>query len=273
MITIGFDPILFQVGGLVIGWHGIFSALALFAGLWIGTREAEKRGVSIDQLQPLLIAAVVGGIVGARLFHVVGNWNVYAANPVSIFLIWQGGIAVYGGFIGGIVGGVIAAIVGKLPVWPLLDAAAPGILVGQAVGRLGCLANGDAWGGPCACDGAGCAQCVIYTHPNALIPDTLKNVPTHPYPAYEILGVAVVLGAAWLARGWLQTPGQRFLFCAVGYGLVRFAFSYVRQDTIIIFGLQQAQIIGVVTAFIALMLLVWRATQPAPAPPPTSEPS
>jgi phosphatidylglycerol:prolipoprotein diacylglycerol transferase len=80
---------------------------------------------------------VVGGIVGARLFHVADHLPYYLANPLLIPAVWEGGIAIYGAFLGGLIGGVVAARRARLPIWRLLDVAAPAMLVGQAIGRLG----------------------------------------------------------------------------------------------------------------------------------------
>jgi len=80
---------------------------------------------------------VAGGIVGARLFHVADHLSFYLANPLLIPQVWEGGIAIYGAFLGGLVGGSIAAYRARLPIWRLLDVAIPGMLVGQAIGRFG----------------------------------------------------------------------------------------------------------------------------------------
>ena len=121
-------------------------------------------------------------------------------------MVWEGGIAVYGAFIGGIIGGGIAAWRDHLDPWPLLDIAAPSMLVGQAIGRLGCLANGDAWGS----DATGCPLCLAirYTNPNDLLPAELRGVPTYAYPVYELVAEVILLGILWLLRDWLRVrPG------------------------------------------------------------------
>ena len=136
-------------------------------------------------------------------------------------------------FVGGVLIGAVAAWRLGLPVWLSLDAAALGMLVGQAVGRIGCLINGDAWGGP-----TGCPCGVVYWHEHALIPPELLGVPTHPYPLYEIVGVAAVLALLWTMRKRRAQPGTEFLIATIGYGFVRFVLTFVRQETVIVFGLQ-----------------------------------
>jgi hypothetical protein len=108
----------------------------------------------------------------------------------------------YGAFIGGLVGGGIAAWRSHLDPWPLLDIAAPSMLVGQAIGRLGCLCNGNAWGG----DATGCPFCLAirYTNQNDLLPANLRGVPTYAYPLYEIAAEALLLATLWLFRDRLR---------------------------------------------------------------------
>jgi phosphatidylglycerol:prolipoprotein diacylglycerol transferase len=181
--------------------------------------------------------------------------------------IWEGGIAVYGAFIGGLVGGGIAAWRSHLDPWPLLDIAAPSMLVGQGIGRLGCLCNGDAWGA----DATGCPLCLAirYTNQNDLLPANLQGVPTYAYPLYEIAAEAVVLAILWLFRKRLsQRPGLTFLVGAIGYAIIRFGLTFYRQEAILLWGLQEAQVIALVTGLVALGFLTWRLlTQTAHARP------
>src|SRR5690349_312447 len=143
---IGFDPIIARLGTFELGWHGIFTALAVLGGVWLALWLAARRGISTDMVASIATWGVVGGIVGARLFHVLDHLPTYLQDPQSIVMVWRGGIAVYGAFIGGLVAGGIAAWRARADMWQLLDVAAPAMLVGQAIGRLGCLSNGDAWG-------------------------------------------------------------------------------------------------------------------------------
>lgn len=264
VIEAGWDPILFRLGPLEIGWHGIFTALALLAGLRLATWLAPRRGATPEQVSALLVWVVIGGLVGARVFHVADHWPEFAANPARIVAIWEGGIAVYGAFVGGVIAGLLGAWRLGLPVWPLLDVAGPAMLLGQAVGRTGCFANGDATGAPC-----GSPPClpiaVVYTHPNALVHAGLLGVPTHPYPLYEVAGCLLVLGALWAGHRWLAAPGRLFLASALGYSAVRFVLAVFRDENIVAFGLQQAQLVALLTAAAALIGYLWfRPVAPTP---------
>lgn len=253
VLDLGFDPTFARIGPLQLGWHGVFTALAVVVAVWLGVGQAERRGVPSERLGGLLAWSLGGGLIGARLFHVLDRLPTYLANPLAAVAIWQGGIAVYGAFLGGIAGGLLAARRAGLPAWLLLDAAAPAMLVGQAIGRLGCLANGDAWGAP-----TGAAWGVAYTNPEALLPADLLGVPTHPYPLYEMVAALALLGGLWLGRRWLAAPGQTFLVAAVGYAVIRFSLTAFRQERVLLWGLQEAQLVALATGVVALGLLIGR---------------
>lgn len=252
-LEITIDPIIAQFGPIQLGWHGIFSMLALLTGVWLGLRRAAQLGLDTDVMISGLGWVIAGAVVGARLFHVMDHLGYYAQHPLEIVMVWQGGIAVYGGFVGGVLAGAFAAWKLGLPVWKSLDAAAPAMLVGQAIGRIGCFINGDAWGAP-----TGCPCGVVYWHEHALLPADLIGVPTHPYPLYEIGAVAILLGILWLLRGRALRPGTTFLVMTFGYGVIRFLLSFVRQETVIVFGLQEAQLVALVTCAIAVAIVTGR---------------
>jgi phosphatidylglycerol:prolipoprotein diacylglycerol transferase len=179
----------------------------------------------------------VGGLIGARLFHVLDHLDHYGANPLETVLFWQGGMAAYGGFVGGIVAGVIYSMRHGLSVWRVLDAAAPAMIVGQIIGRCGCLANGDAWGAPTDCS---CG--VVYTHPRAALPTDLIGVPTHPYPLYEMVALLAMMLLLRQYEHRLGSQGRLFLLTVIGYAAARFVLTTVRQEPTVLLGFQEAQV-------------------------------
>ena len=260
-IELGFDPNLLQIGSVTISWHGVLTAIGVIGAVQYVLWMAAKRGLNVEDVMTVATWGIVGGVIGARLFFVIDHASYFAEHPLESLYIWQGGIAVYGSFIGGIVTGGLAARSIGIKAGPILDLAGPAMLIGQIAGRLGCLSNGDAWGAPC---GGSTFPCVIYTHPSALIPEVLKGVPTHPYPVYEIVAELALLGIIYLLRDRFTRTGQTFLFAAIGYAIIRFSLTYFRQETIIAFGLQQAQLVAIATGVIALILFVRRSTAAAP---------
>jgi phosphatidylglycerol:prolipoprotein diacylglycerol transferase len=249
-IDITLDPTVVAFGPIAVGWHGILTMLAVAVALWYGTHRAERTGLDLAVIEPAVTVAIVGGFIGARVFHVLDHMDYYSQSPLEMFLLWQGGMAAYGGFIGGLSAGIIYARRVGLSVWRVLDAAAPALLVGQIIGRLGCLSNGDAWGAPTGQDYG-----VVYWNEHASIPASLIGIPTHPYPLYEMVVLALALGVLlWLAPR-LELPGQLFLLVVISYAVARFALTFVRQEPLVFAGLQEAQILAFITTIVALAVM------------------
>jgi phosphatidylglycerol:prolipoprotein diacylglycerol transferase len=280
-ITIGLDPNIVQVGPLLLTWHGLFTALAILSAIWLASRELARKGIVIPNFDLVAILTVLGGVVGARLFFVLDHLSEYLRQPWRILAITEGGLAVYGGIIGGTLTAAFLLWRQRVPIGPVADAVAPGLLLAQGIGRIGCLINGDAWGGPCTClvcsgvaasvpaEGLGyCPFALRYTNPKALLPPELLGVPTHPYPIYDMAVNLLVLAVLWRLRRRGLPDGSLFALYWLLYGIGRFLVSFVRQEAIWFLGLQQAQVIALATALIGLVALLWllRRRTPATAP-------
>ena len=149
MITISIDPVIFSIGHVMIRWYSLIVTLAIVVGVGIAWREAKRKGLAEKHFTDALIWVIAAGLIGARLFHVIDHWShEYAANPIRALYIWEGGLAIWGAVIGGGIAVAVFAWRHKLPLGRLLDIAAPGLVLGQAVGRAACVITGDAMGRP-----------------------------------------------------------------------------------------------------------------------------
>ncbi|MDP3064890.1 MAG: prolipoprotein diacylglyceryl transferase [Chloroflexota bacterium] len=267
-ITINVNPIIFQVGALSVRWYSLFIIVAILAATWMATKEARRVGLDEGKIGTLAVWAIVVGFIGARLFHVLDRFDYYASNPAEILAIHKGGLAIWGGLASGAVAGLVYAKVKGLPIARTVDVAAVSMLAGQIIGRLGCIVNGDAYGGPTSLPWG-----FIYVNAGAMIPDALKGIPTHPYPVYEMLWDGALLLGLWLWRKRARPDGMLFLTYAAVYALGRFTLTFVRQEREVLFGLQQAQVIAVALMAVAVPWMVWlwrrAAVAPAAVPAPT----
>src|SRR3990172_11693613 len=136
MITIDINPVIFSIGHFGLRWYGIIVAGSIGLAAWVASREARRKGLSPEIFQDVLLWVIVGGLIGARAFHVVDHWpHEYAANPVRALFFWEGGLAIWGAVVGGMSALLIFARRRSLSLGRLADIAAPGRVLAMGVGR------------------------------------------------------------------------------------------------------------------------------------------
>jgi prolipoprotein diacylglyceryl transferase len=251
-IVVDIDPVLFASGPVVIRWYGAMIAMAIIAGAILGIRDAKQRGFFEDDVVFVLVWAVPSALIGARLFHVVDALDYYLTYPLQVLAIGEGGLAIYGGLVGGVLGGALAARRRGILSWRLLDAAAPAMILGQAIGRIGCFINGDHQGPP-----ANLPWATSYVHAASLAPD---SEPRHPAQVYELLYDLAVFGLLLLLRPRLKRDGMLFAIYAALYAFGRFWISALREDAVFLLGLKEAQVISLIAlaGFVPVMVYLWR---------------
>ena len=237
VITIDIDPILLHLGPLALSWYGLAVVAALGVAVWLTGREARRRGLDIDAVGDVAVWAVIGGLAGARALHVIDRLPYYAANPAQILAIMNGGLAIQGAIAGGLIAGALRARQLGLPVLRVSDAAAPGVVLGQAIGRLGCLVTGDAVGPP-----TGGAWGIAYRNPAAMVPEL--GVAYQPTFLYEAAWDVAIFATLWALRGRVRGDGRLFALYLGLYGGGKFALTFLRRETVWLLGLQQAQLVA-----------------------------
>jgi len=250
VISIPFDPNI-HLGPLSIAWHGIFTAVGILFGVWLPLRLVRDR-ISEEDATSVATWGVVCGILGARLVAVIDRWDFYLADPVQILLIWQGGIAIWGGAVGGVLGGLVAGIRRHLPVGFGADAAAPGIFLGFAIGRIGDIINGEHHAVPCE---APYGLCVGYTYDG---PGYLGQPgPVHLVVGYDLVWNLIGMAAALALRGRGLRDGLIFWLAAAWYGIGRLLLGFLRiNDPTYVFGLREDQVIALFVLAGAIPMII-----------------
>lgn len=242
-----------QLGPFVIRWYGILMALAIVVGLWLGHRQARREGLPADDLISVAQWAILAGLVGARLYEVIFNWDYYGQYPRKIIAVWEGGLAIHGGLIVGPLVGIWLARRWHVPILRGLDVAAPCLAIGQAIGRWGNFFNEEAFGRPTD------LPWKLYISPPHRPPGFTQFDFFHPTFLYESLwdlGVFVIF-VAWLRPRLHDRPGALF-FCYVGlYSIGRFAIEALRLDSFWIGSFRVPQLASILGVAIAMAGLAW----------------
>ena len=142
------NPILFSIGKIKITYYGLMYAISFVLGIELGKRYGKQRGISPETVENYAFIAMISGLIGGRLYYVLFNLDYYLNYPADIIAVWKGGMAIHGGILGGIIGPCIYGAVKKINPLLLGDIAAAPLLLGQAIGRIGNLMNGEIYGVP-----------------------------------------------------------------------------------------------------------------------------
>lgn len=269
MIKIGIDPNLVEFGGLVIAWHGVFTSVGILAGVWLAARLMRGSGESDDPVYNGAILAVPIAIVGARILHIAANWNYYAGDVPRMLRITEGGISVWGAVIGGVLGGFIYVMWKNVPLGKFADSAGLGLLLGMAVGRIGDIINGEHLGTPSTLPWS-----VAYTHPQTL---GEIGVPVHLAVGYELLWDVAALGVLLWLLPRLRVRGVAFWLMLALYSIGRLWTHEFRQDPVVAFGMQEAQVIALVVLIVSISAAIFvqrlgMQYEPEPSPEEASPP-
>lgn len=258
MFTISIDPIIFQVGHFALRWYGLIVLIAIQVGVWLIAREVERKGFKKEDFYGAAIWIIVAGILGARLFHVFDHWHEYSLNPVRALFIWEGGLAIWGALVGGLMAASVVSWRYQWQLPKLLDAAAPGLVLAQAIGRIACVITGDAMGKPTSGPFG-----FAYTNPGAMVPQL--GVYYTPMPVYEIIANLMIFTILWQLRKRNWADGKLFLLYLTLYSIERFFLAFTSSYRIIALGLTQSQIVaifGFAVGVILLALMSRKLSQP-----------
>jgi phosphatidylglycerol:prolipoprotein diacylglycerol transferase len=258
-------PRLFDLGPITVYSYGVLLAAAYLLGLKLAMVRAERRGLDGARILDLGIYIIVSALVGAKLMLLVVDFGYFRENPRELLSLVRSGGVFYGGLI-------LAVLVAfwymrrtRLPVWPTCDAFAPGIALGHAIGRLGCLLAGCCYGRPTAMPWG-----ITFTDPFAASNvGTPLGVPLHPTQIYEsgaeFLILAILLATERRGKGF---AGRTFWLYMLLYGISRFIIEYFRGDERgLVFGaLSTSQFISVLIVPLSIAMLVYLSRAAAPDP-------
>ncbi|HEY3374337.1 MAG TPA: prolipoprotein diacylglyceryl transferase [Candidatus Aquicultor sp.] len=232
-------PVLFKIGPLTIHTYGVAMAIAFLVAVILIRSEAKRKGFNPDIAYDIVLFAMIGGILGARIVYVIDFWSEFASNVAQIFAIWQGGLVFYGGLIGGALAVVGYVKLRKLPVGKIADMVAPSLALGSAIGRLGCFANG-------CCYGKETTLPWGVTFNNAESFARPLGIPLQPTQLYEFAYNIVTLGVLLWLRPRIKSDGMLFWVFITLYGLFRFIVEFFRANPAFLLGMSASQAFSIV---------------------------
>jgi len=259
-----------------IHWYGVLIVTGVVLGALYATFSARRYGDNPDHIWNALTLAILFGLVGARLYHVLSSpeggmvgWSYYRAHPVEALYIWEGGLGIYGAIVGGLLGVLIYAWRAGIRPLRWLDYGAPGLALGQAVGRWGNFVNQELYGPPTdlpwglAIDAA--HRIAPYNDLERYPAETLFH-PTFLYESVWCLMLFAVLAVASHRFRHRLREGEILLVYLIGYPVGRFFLEYLRPDAWMIGPIAAAQLFALLCAVGAGAVLVIRRAAGASAP-------
>lgn len=261
------DPVAFRlpVLGIPIYWYGIIVVACILIGAYVASLEAKRRGQNPDHIWNGLILVIVFGLIGARLYHVISSpqglvrgFEYYRQHPAEIFMVWQGGLGLFGMVAGGVLAIFLYAWWQKLDFLVWLDIAAPALALGQAIGRWGNFFNQELYGYPTTVPW-GIPIDMQYRLPQfANLPETTHFHPTFLYES--IWNFLVFLTLMIVPRRYEDRvlKGDVFLLWCILYPLGRILVEFQRPDAWMLGPIAAAQAVSLAAIIIAASIMVYR---------------
>jgi phosphatidylglycerol---prolipoprotein diacylglyceryl transferase len=250
MVVINIDPVIFTLGPLSVRWYGLMYIVGITAGAWVAWQYAKTKGITLEQIETILLYSVPAGLVGARLYFVFQQpLGPYISEPWKIIAFWEGGMAFYGAIFAVVITIVVLAWRMKIPVWTILDTAVIFATVGQFFGRIGNIINGDVIGYPTSLPWG-----FIYAHPDSFAPR--HDIAYQPAAVYEAIIDIILFTILWRLRNKFRA-GILFFIYIFGYSLSQILVFIVRDNEIILFGFKQAQLTAMGVIIAAALLFWW----------------
>ncbi len=262
----------FALGPLYIRFYGIILMLGAVAGGFLATVEVKRRGRDPEMVWDLLVYLIIGGVIGARLWHIFTpppssiaqgfTTQYYLTHPLDALAIWKGGLGIPGTIIGGLIAMYLYARGHKeISFVEWIDIAAPSLALGQAIGRWGNFFNQELYGAPTN------LPWKIYIDPNHRLAGFADISYYHPLFAYEsLLDLGNMLLLLWIMRQYAGRlkKGDVFNVYLIVYPVIRFFLDFLRLDASRILNVDINQTLAAIIAILAIGFLIWRHREGMP---------
>lgn len=220
------NPVMLDLRWATVYWYGFLIVVGILVGYLVAAWYlAPARGLDQEHLLNIIIWALVGGLIGARLVFVILKWQLYAGSPLEILMLTHGGLSIHGAVLFGALGVWLYTRLARLDFWKVADILAPAVILGQVIGRFGNFVNQEAFGGPTD------LPWKMFVAPAARPPDFINYAYFHPTFLYEaILGLVVLAFLLYVFYRNLK-PGYVLAWYLILYSSLRFLTEFFRIDS------------------------------------------
>ncbi|HFR3976821.1 TPA: prolipoprotein diacylglyceryl transferase [Streptococcus suis] len=251
------DPIAIRLGPLEIRWYAICILLGLILGVYLATKEAPRKKILQDDILDFILLAFPLSIIGARIYYVVFSWSEYKDNLLSVFAIWNGGIAIYGGLITGAIVLYFFTRHRFINTLDFLDVVAPSVMIAQALGRWGNFFNQEAYGKA--------VESLDYLP--AFIRDQMYIEGAYRQPTFLFESLWNLLGFGLICvlrrRTRLLKQGEITAFYLIWYGFGRLLIEGLRTDSLMFLGIRVSQWLSGILILVGISMVVVRRRIPS----------
>lgn len=262
------DPILISFGGLAVHWYGLLIVTGIILAAVASAHLAQQAGENPDHVWDMLLVVVVLAVVGARAYHVFSQpaggllgWDYYRTHPLEAFAIWEGGLGIYGAIAGGALGVAVFSASRKLKMLTWLDFLAPGLAIGQSIGRWGNFINQELYGPPTTLPWGLAIDPAFRIPPYTDLAEYPGATRFHPTFLYESLATLILcLVLLWAADRWRdkRRSGDLLFGYLLGYAVIRFFIEYLRPDAWTMGAMATAQWIAIGLGILSILALILR---------------
>jgi len=245
----GINRVAFSLFGYPVYWYGALIALGMLLGVLLASLREKRYGQKKDTVLNFILIAIPTALVCARIYYVAFSWSDYAANPMEIFNVRNGGMAIYGGVIGGLISGIIYCRITKVSFSALADLCAPALALGQAIGRWGNFFNQEAYGAAVSSPDFQFFPAAVY----------IEAVGQWRYATffYESVWCFLIVACLLIAehRNFFRRRGDVFLWYAVSYAAERMVVEGMRSDSLYLGSIRISQLLS--AGMLILCVVVW----------------
>lgn len=237
----------FGIQGFNIAWYGVIIATGMILSAAIAAYRSKKQGYKTDLIYDFMLLALPISIICARLYYVIFEWDSYASNPMKIFAIREGGLAIYGGVIGGIICALIFCKVNKFPFLKLADLAIPSLVLGQSIGRWGNFVNQEAYGNLVT-------NPKLQFFPYAVYIDAIEEWHQATF-FYESMWNLILFIILLVVLKRVKKSGYAIPIYFIGYGLGRTLIEGLRADSLYILpGVRVSQLLSMILMVVGAVI-------------------